>query len=58
MNNMNTSNSMQNLPPSISVYYDKDSRNWVAFYRSMYGEQSGDCAYGSSKAAAIFNLTN
>jgi hypothetical protein len=55
---MNTSNFMQNLPPSISVYYDKHSRNWVAFYRSAYGEQIGDCAYGASKASVIFNLTS
>ena len=37
--------------------YDDQISKWVAYYRTEYGEQIGDCAYGTSKASAIFNLT-
>jgi len=50
---------LSNLQPSIKVYFDSSSKNWVAFYYSEEKlEQVGDCAYGASKKDAIYNLTH
>ena len=49
---------LDNLPPTIKVYYDTSGKNWVAFYADNIGNQVGDCSYGASKKDAIFNLTH
>jgi hypothetical protein len=39
----------------IQAYFDKETRNWVAYYTDSLG-QLGDASYGASRDAAVFAL--
>jgi hypothetical protein len=47
---------LSNLPPSIKVHYDKESKNYVAYYSNSQGDRIGNCSYGTTKKDALFNL--
>lgn len=49
---------LSNLPPRIIVFYDKESRSYVAYYLDNLGNQVGACCYGATKKDALFNLQN
>lgn len=50
---MTSDSFMQNLPPSIIVWYDRSLRSWTAVYQDQWGNQIGDTGYGHTKADAI-----
>lgn len=39
----------------IQAYFDKETRNWVAYYRDSIG-QLGDAQYGATRDGAVFAL--